>query len=90
MKKSINEVIKEYKEYAELLEETKKQLEALKDEAIQYMSDNEVDEVLTTEGKVTYREVISKRFDSTAFKKDFADVYAEYTKPSSSMRFTCS
>lgn len=89
MKKSINEVIKEYKEYSELLEETKKQLEVLKAQAVDYLNENEIDEVLTDEGKITYREVISKRFDSTSFKKDFADIYAEYQRPSSSMRFTC-
>lgn len=89
MKKSINEVIKEYKEYSELLEEAKKQLEVLKAQAVDYLNENEIDEVLTDEGKITYREVISKRFDSTSFKKDFADIYAEYQRTSSSMRFTC-
>ena len=54
------------------------------------MIDNNVDEVISDDGiKATYREVISNRFDSTAFKKDFADIYSEYTKKSSSMRFTC-
>lgn len=91
MKKTtnINEVIKEIKEYQAMQDELKKQIEALKADAIEYLQANEIDEFLCDEGKVTYREVISNRFDSTSFKKDFADVYSEYTKKSSSMRFTC-
>ena len=86
---NINEVIKEIKEYQLMQDELKKQIEELKNEAIEYLNDNEIDELLTDEGKITYREVISKRFDSTSFKKDFLDVYEEYTKATSSMRFTC-
>ena len=91
MKKTtnINEVIKEIKEYQAMQDELKRQIEALKQEALEYLESNEIDEYMCDEGKVTYREVISNRFDSTSFKKDFADIYAEYSKKTSSMRFTC-
>lgn len=91
MKKNtnINEVIKEIKEYQAMQNQLKEELEKLKAEAIEYLNDNEIDEYMSDEGKVTYREVISNRFDSTSFKKDFGDVYKEYTKKTSSMRFTC-
>lgn len=91
MKKTtnINEVIKEIKEYQAMQDELKRQIEALKAEAVEYLESNEIDEYMCDEGKVTYREVISNRFDSTSFKKDFADIYAEYSKKTSSMRFTC-
>lgn len=91
MKKTtnINEVIKELKEYQMMQDELKRQIEELKAEAVEYLATNEIDEYLCDEGKVTYREVISSRFDSTAFKKDFADIYAEYTRKTSNMRFTC-
>ena len=91
MKKTtnINEVIKEIKEYQAMQDELKRQIEALKAEAVEYLESHEIDEYLCDEGKVTYREVISSRFDSTSFKKDFADVYAEYSRKTSSMRFTC-
>lgn len=91
MKKTtnINEVIKEIKEYQAMQDELKRQIEALKAEAVEYLESNEIDEYTCDEGKVTYREVISNRFDSTSFKKDFADIYAEYSKKTSSMRFTC-
>ena len=91
MKKTTNmkQVIKEIKEYQAMQEDLKRQIELLKLEAVEYLESNEIDEYLCEEGKVTYREVISKRFDSTTFKKDFADIYDLYSKSTSSMRFTC-
>lgn len=86
---NIKEVIKEIKEYQAMQDELKKQINDLKEEAIEWLDENEIDEILTEEGKITYREVISKRFNSTAFKKDFADIYDEYTTKTSNMRFTC-
>lgn len=86
---NIKEVIKEIKEYQAMQDELKKQINELKEEAIEWLDENEIDEILTDEGKITYREVISKRFNSTAFKKDFADIYDEYTTKTSNMRFTC-
>lgn len=83
---NIKDVIKEYQA---MQDELKKQINELKEEAIEWLDENELDEILTDEGKITYREVISKRFNSTAFKKDFADIYDEYTTKTSNMRFTC-
>ena len=89
MTTNINNIIKEIKEYQAMQDELKKQIEALKAEAVEYLEEHEIDEYMCTDGKITYREVISNRFDSTSFKKDFADIYQEYTKKTSSMRFTC-
>lgn len=86
---NIKDVIKEIKEYQAMQDELKKQIDELKEEAIEWLDENELDEILTDEGKITYREVISKRFNSTAFKKDFADIYDEYPTKTSNMRFTC-
>ena len=86
---NINEVLKELKEYDEMMKALKAEVENLQTECKEYMIENNIDEVISDEGiKATYREVISKRFDSTAFKKDFADIYSEYSKSTSSMRFT--
>ena len=86
---NIKDVIREIKEYQAMQDELKKQIDELKEEAIEWLDENELDEILTDEGKITYREVISKRFNSTAFKKDFGDIYDEYTTKTSNMRFTC-
>lgn len=37
--------------------------------------------------KVTYKEVITNRFDSKAFKADHPDMYTAYTKPSKTRPF---
>ena len=39
---------------------------------------------------VRYTNVISNRFDSTTFKRLYADLYKDFTKPVSSRRFTVS
>lgn len=88
-KTNIAQVIAEIKEYQEMEAQLKQEIEALKAEAIEYMEEKGVDEVLTDAGKITYREVISNRFDSTSFKKKFAELYTQFTKKTSSMRFTC-
>ena len=85
---SINEVIRELKEYEEIKEQLANEIEQLKAQAIEYLKEHDMDEVVTDDGKVTYREVIAKRFDTTSFKKDFMDVYEAYTKQTSMMRFT--
>jgi len=90
MKRTINEILKSYKEYKTLEEECERALEELKQEAIQYMTEQGIDEVVTESAKATYRERITKRFASTEFKKDFPDIYEEYRKPTAGMFFTCS
>lgn len=37
---------------------------------------------------VRFTSVLSNRFDTTAFKKDFADIYALFTKQVASRRFS--
>ena len=87
---NISEVIKEIKEYQDMQEALKIEIEKLKAEAIEYLNENEIDEYMCEDGKITYREVISNRFASTEFKKVHADLYEAFTKKTSSMRFTCS
>ena len=87
---NINATLKELKEYNDMMKALKAEIEKLQDECKEYMIDNNVDEVISDDGiKATYREVISNRFASTEFKKVHADLYAAFTKNTSSMRFTC-
>lgn len=87
--KNINETMKELAEMTAMLEETKAIIEGLQEEVKAYMTAEGVDEVLSETGeKATWREVISSRFDSTAFKKDFLDIYKEYTRKTAYKRFT--
>ena len=83
---NINAVIKEIKEYQAMQKDLEKQIDELKAEAIEYLNENEIQEFLCDDGKITYREVISKRFASTEFKKLHKDLYGAFTKATSSMR----
>ena len=85
----INEIIRQIKEYQDLQEQIKAELGLLKAEAIEYLNDEGIDEVLTDAGKITFREVISNRFDSTAFKRVHADLYKAFSKKTCNYRFTC-
>lgn len=67
--KNIDETIKQIKEYLVLQEQLKAEIETLKAACIKYLDEHATDEYLCDEGKITYREVLSNRFQSTAFKK---------------------
>lgn len=64
------------------------EIEEKENEIKELMDKTSVTELIGTEHKATYKEVVSNRFDSSAFKRDHADVYEAYKKSSSSMRFT--
>ena len=55
------------------------------------MTENNIDELLNDDKSIVarYTEVITNRFDSTSFKKsECSELYKEYTKQVTSMRFT--
>lgn len=87
--KNIQTIIREIKEYQELEAQLKIQVEELRAQAIEYLGENNIDEYTCDSGKITYREVLSKRFASTEFKKLHKDLYEAFQTITSSMRFTC-
>lgn len=84
----MNQKIAELKEYIKLEKELSETIEALKDEIKAEMQKAGIDEIVTAAGKCTWRETIASRFDATAFKKDFGDIYREYTRETVYKRFT--
>lgn len=91
MDKTINDSIKELKTYLSLKKELDAQIKALEDQIKEYMASAGIDEVITDDLLTVcrYKEVISKRFDTTAFKNsEWAELYDQYCKESKSMRFT--
>lgn len=75
----------------ELLAEIARMQEEVKEHEAYVKKAMEADEI--TEGvfgdfKVGWKEIISNRFDSTAFKKVHADLYESFKSLKSSMRFT--
>ena len=88
---NINEVLKELKEYDEMMKALKAEVEKLQDECKEYMTENNLTEVFNEDKTIVarYTEVISNRFDTTSFKKsEWGELYQEYTKKVTSMRFT--
>lgn len=84
----INEIMKTIAEYTRMVEEAQKVVDENKEVLKAYMTEQNITELFGDEHKATYKEVVSNRFDSTAFKKaGYADLYKEYQKPSTSMRF---
>lgn len=82
------DLLKAIAEYRRIIEDAEAELEALEKTAIRRMEERGISELKSDEHKATYKEVVSNRFDSKAFKSDFADIYDLYKKPKASMRFT--
>lgn len=88
---SIQEIdlkVKELRELQTLVEEATAQIEAIKD-AIKLKMVDEGTEVLRGNGwKATWHTVTSSRLDSKALKAAHPDLVAQYSKPSTTTRFT--
>ena len=85
----INATFKAIAQYKLMEEEAKREREALEAEIKVYMTEHHMTDLVGDEHKATYKEVISNRFDSKAFKAaGHEELYKAFTKPSSSMRFT--
>lgn len=83
--------IKELKTYLSLKKELDAQIKALEDQIKEYMTANNLQELVSDDLLTVcrYKEVITKRFDTTSFKNsEWAELYNEFTKESKSMRFT--
>ena len=86
----ITSKIESLRELEELIEEAKAEAEALRDEIKAEMLNRNTEEMSVGQYIVRWTSVLSNRFDTTGFKKMYADLYEEYTKQSASRRFTIS
>ena len=88
---SIQEIdlkVKELRELQALVEEANAQMEAIKD-AIKLKMVDEGTEVLQGSGwKATWHTVTSSRLDSKALNAAYPDLVAQFSKTSSTTRFT--
>ena len=88
---SINEMEKKIatlKEWEDLLEEAKAQVEALKDEIKAEMLSRNTEQLTAGRYNCRWTSVLSNRFDTTTFKKEHAEMYKQYTKQTASRRFS--
>ena len=80
--------IRELKELQALIEQAQAEAEAIKDDLKAYMIDNDTDEMNVDVFKIRYAVVKGSRFDTAAFKKTHADLYAQFTRQTETRRFT--
>ncbi len=89
-KAELTKKLYQIQELKRMSEELNAELESLTDEVKAVMTEQNIEEMTVDIFKVRYTTVTSSRFDSTAFKKAHADLYGQYTKPTTSKRFTIS
>ena len=82
--------IMQLQELEMLIDEAKAEAEKIKDEIKAEMKKRNTEEMKAGQYIVRWTEVLSNRFDTTAFKKLFPAMYNEFTKQVSSRRFTIS
>lgn len=91
MTANMNEVLKELKEYTAMKKDLESEIARLQDECKAYMTENELTELFSDDKSIVarYSEVISNRFDTTAFKKsEWGELYSEFLKKVTAMRFS--
>ena len=90
-KMSRNELItaiEQLKEWEAILEEAQAEADALRDSIKAQMLEENTEELAVGAYIVRWTSVLSNRFDSTAFKKEHAELYKSFTKQVASKRFS--
>ena len=82
--------IEALREWEAIMEEAKAEAEAIRDSIKAELLSRDVEELEAGAYIVRWTSVLSNRFDSTAFKKAYGDLYKAFTKQSASRRFTIS
>ena len=77
-------------EWEAIIEEAQAQADAIRNSIKEELADRGVEELIAGNYIVRYTSVLSNRFDSTTFKRLYADLYKDFTKPVSSRRFSVS
>ena len=82
--------IESLRELEELIEEAKAEAETLRDEIKAEMLNRNTEEMTVGQYIIRWTSVLSNRFDTTGFKRDYGDLYKSFTKQTASRRFTIS
>lgn len=80
--------VQELRELRRMADELAAEMEAISDSIKAEMSAREVDELAGSDWKVTWKAVTTSRFDTKAFKATHAELYGQYTRETTSRRFT--
>ena len=86
----ITNMIETMNNYDELAAKAKAKADAIRDALKEEMIARDIEELDAGAYIIRYTSIISNRFDSTTFKRLYADLYKDFTKPVSSRRFSIS
>ena len=87
--KEINELLDQLQDLSMLKKDVDQEIKALESKVKRYMKEKHVDTLFgINDQKACYQEVISTRFNASAFKKEYANLYAEFQKPIRSFNFS--
>ena len=89
-KNEIVALIETMNNYDELATKAKAKADAIRDALKEEMMERGLEEMEAGTYIVRYTNIISNRFDSTTFKRLYADLYKDFTKQTTSRRFTIS
>ena len=82
--------VNELRELRNLEAELKSEITAIEDEIKAEMVAKQVEVLEGTSCKITWKTTTTTRFDSTAFKAPHADLFAQYSRATTSRRFIIS
>ena len=86
----ISTKIQALKEMEALAAEAAAEIESLKDEIKKEMERRGVEELEAGQYIARFTTVLSNRFNATAFKREHGEMYQQYTKQTTSRRFSIS
>ena len=82
--------VNELRELRNLEAELKSEITAIEDEIKAEMVAKQVEVLEGTSCKITWKTITTTRFDSTAFKATHADLFAQYSRATTSRRYIIS
>ncbi len=86
----LEKLVKELAELEDLIAECEAEAEAIKDTIKKEMLDRNVEELTVGTRIVRWTTTLTNRFDTTAFKKKYDELYRAFTKQTTSRRFSIS
>lgn len=79
--------VNDLRELRRMADELAGEISALEDELKAHMTATGTDEITGTTFKITWKTVTSSRLDSKALKAEAPDLWARFSKPTTSRRF---
>ena len=82
--------IEELNEWENIIAQAQKEAEAIREALKNEMLERNTEELAVGTYIIRWTSVLSNRFDTTAFKKVYGEIYKQFTKQSASRRFSIS